>query len=383
MRRFGSQLRQGFAEDPLFACFCAGLFLLPLSNSVGQVPLYAGAILWTWKSIREPVRLERTGMVFLAGYALLIVLSLIWSTRPMNGVDKLNRLLLFPMVLALPALLEGHDRRKRLLLAFILGTALLGIQDLIRVPWEVFHLGKPFFKTGNMTDPQFYMTALLLLLGLGVGPSRLPHLQWTVLLSLCVSGLLLHNKRGVWLACLIAVGVWGIWRRQYRLLLGTALVGALALCLPSVRHRLGDVKDLLNASHGSRLTLWEETAPRLLPSYPFGMGYNASEFEDFRRVTPREIHIEPGLRHLHNNFLQTRLELGWQGLVWWTAWMGWALVQGFGSRQGVDPLRAAAACALLGLLLNGLVEYNFGDSEVLMVYLALLGITSCRSAVPG
>jgi O-antigen ligase len=107
------------------------------------------------------------------------------------------------------------------------------------------------------------------------------------------------------------------------------------------------------------------------------MGYNGSSYAEFREVLPRKYHLEVGLRHLHNNFLQIRLELGPHGLLLWSLWMLAMLRNGFRAAPGAprpDFLRLSALTALVGLLLNGLVEYNFGDSEILMLYLALFGL---------
>ncbi len=43
-------------------------------------------------------------------------------------------------------------------------------------------------------------------------------------------------------------------------------------------------------------------------------------------------------------------------------------------------LRGAFACAFLALLINGIVEYNFGNSVVLMLYLTLIGLIHAVSS---
>jgi O-antigen ligase len=105
------------------------------------------------------------------------------------------------------------------------------------------------------------------------------------------------------------------------------------------------------------------------------MGYNGSTYEDFRAAIPDDVHLEVGLNHLHNNLLQLRLELGWHGVLLWTVWMISLLWTGFRRIPGQDAaLRHTVAFALLALLINGLVEYNFGDSEILKLYLVLFGL---------
>jgi O-antigen ligase len=80
-------------------------------------------------------------------------------------------------------------------------------------------------------------------------------------------------------------------------------------------------------------------------------------------------------QHLHNNLLQVAAERGLLGLAAWL-WMmaafflvAWRVLR----VQGVDgsggPEARAALAALAGFLAMGMFEYNFSDSEVLMVLL--------------
>lgn len=374
-------------QTALLTLLSLGLLILPVSNAAGQVPLYLAAVtalIYALRS-RSPL-LTAPAVLFTAAFALVILASALLSVRPGNTFDKFNRLLLFPLILAVPLACQGPDSRPRLLRllhATLAGVVILALYDLVRIPLEV-RAGTPLFHTGNMTDPQIYMIALFLLLGLRAESARPRPLLFALLLAAILAGILLHNKRGVWLATTLTLPVWTLLSRRWKTLLGLLLIGSLALALPTVRERLRNIQDNLQPRHGGRYTLWQAVAPRLLPQYPWGMGYNASEHEDFRTLVdsvnaelpaPRHYHLEDGLRHLHNNLLQIRLELGLHGLLLWLAWMLHTLWTGFRrAPPELRPLRTAPACALLALLLNGIVEYNFGDSEILMLYLTLFGI---------
>ena len=122
------------------------------------------------------------------------------------------------------------------------------------------------------------------------------------------------------------------------------------------------------------------------------MGWKSVRHEDFVAVTDQ---VEPRLNHLHNNLLQIRLELGWFGLIAWTLWMGavgWQLYRAARARGagtcGDGTLALGLLGAFTGLMINGLVEYNFGDSEVFLLMLFLIGLSAaaCRARggrVPG
>lgn len=368
---------------PLLMCIACGLLILPVSNSVGQIPLYAAGLTWLWQLSRGKSSANRSTWVFLGGWMLLMVLSLLFAVHPEMGIRKLSRLLIFPLVGAVSAVcLQKRERQmaaEEICKALVLGVTLLGVHDLGYFPLKM-HGGMAFQDVGNMTSPQFYLVGLVLWLGLiSLDRARVSRWWWSCLPFL-LSGILLHQKRGVWLACALTIGLWTLWSRRWKTLATLVLLGCLALSLPHVRHRLGELREVVQPTHGGRMVLWTQVAPRILPAYPWGMGYNGSTYEDFRAVLPPGISMEAGLRHLHNNFLQIRLELGWQGLCWWTLWMGSVLLKAFRPRQGERILRHAVGFAFLGLLLNGLVEYNFGDSEVLKVYLVLMGLVDALSA---
>jgi O-antigen ligase len=226
-----------------------------------------------------------------------------------------------------------------------------------------------------MAPPQFYWMGLILALGLAErAGGRLRGLLWMAA-GWSVLGLLAHQKRGMWFAAVLALGAWALWSRRWKLIAVLGAAAALALCLPFVQKRLSDLPDHLQTSHGSRMVLWREVAPRLIRAHPFGMGYNGTTYADFREVLPPSLHLEPGLRHLHNNFLQILVELGWHGLLWWSVWMGAVLWMALRRRDAEEAaLQGAVGFAFFGLLLNGLVEYNFGTSEVLKLYLILFGL---------
>jgi O-antigen ligase len=84
---------------------------------------------------------------------------------------------------------------------------------------------------------------------------------------------------------------------------------------------------------------------------------------------------------VHANWAQVLVETGWLGLVVYLVWMGKALADGVRwvglTRAGPTGDRIVATAVLLilaGLFLNGLVEYNFGDTELMMVYAVVMGL---------
>ena len=83
----------------------------------------------------------------------------------------------------------------------------------------------------------------------------------------------------------------------------------------------------------------------------------------------------PATPHLHNNVLQIAAERGLPCLAWWLWWvaaaMGDALREARAARAG--PRSARSRC-LVAVMVAGLFEYNFGDSEILMLLLIVCAL---------
>lgn len=353
-------------------------FTLPLSILAESIALL-GLAIWVisgpgraWRTARESPLLWPV-----LAFILIAAGSWFWSVRPDATLHRLHRLLIPLAMFAMGGAFRGPGLPGlRLALAFAGGCAVRGLYDLIRVPWQVA-AGTPLFDTGNMRDPQMYLVALCLLIGLsGYHEWRRYRAVLGVGMALSGLGLILHFKRGVWFAFVGAMGVLGIMGRRWRVLGILGLVALCGLAAPQVRHRLGTLEEVFHASTGGRLALWRDVAPVLLSEYPQGMGWCAVTHEDLAEHTA---YLQPKLNHLHNNVLHITLETGWPGLAAWLVWMGmllWMLLRQ--CRHPTSPRHGALAlgvcCAVSGLLMNGMVEYNFGDTEILLLYSLLGGI---------
>jgi O-antigen ligase len=90
--------------------------------------------------------------------------------------------------------------------------------------------------------------------------------------------------------------------------------------------------------------------------------------------------------HLHNVPLQIAAERGVLALAAWLAFMGVLALGLFRMfRRGGDRTLAATGLAAMAAMLSaGLFEYNFGDSEFLMMFLVLvtLPFAAARAGEP-
>jgi len=374
-------------EKWLWLGLCAFAVLAPISISLVQPVVYVSSIgaIYYWFKYRPQLNpafpFSRVIILFLA----IVVFVSIFGERPETSFKKFNRFIvlliawLVPVLIASP-IIQNRIRLERLVVLFVLGTALKAAYDMIRVP-AMMAMDVPIFMTGNMRDPQIYMVAICLAVGMimsGAWTLRYPPVSAGLILV--ISGMILHFKRGAWAACLCALLVMTITSRKWRPLAVAGLIIGVLCSIPDVRERIGQLKREFDPDGGGRILLWTQVAPALITEHPMGMGWKAVKHEDFLAVTQK---VEPKLNHLHNNLLQVTLELGWLGLSVWLFWMAsilYIFIRSYKRAITIKPAVAGVALgglgAFSGLMFNGMVEYNFGDSEIFMLMVLIMGLAA-------
>jgi len=371
----------------------ATLATLPFSIALGESMLalcLAAALIAVIAQRRRPV-VPPVAYYLLAFVLVACVTAAIGLDPRASRKDLLPLLWLFVLPVA-ATWCVWPGRTRQALQGFAVGTGLLAGQILLVNPvkgWqEMQHSpARPGFlraliHQGSMTDGQMLMLGVLVVLGLLWQTPRRARAWWgwLALLALELLALLVNFKRGSWFcACILcAAMLWVGRRRKWLLALGVAVL--IVALLPPVRARLDELREEFDLSGGGRLLMWTRIAPSLIRQHPFGVGYGALSHELMKQVAPQ---VEPGRSHLHSNYFQILVETGWAGLAVYLLWMGKALRDGLllrrRTREEPDGRGLVAAVLLLmlvGLLVNGLVEYNFGDSELLILYGIIMGLTA-------
>ncbi|MDP7662048.1 MAG: O-antigen ligase family protein, partial [Nitrospinota bacterium] len=132
---------------------------------------------------------------------------------------------------------------------------------------------------------------------------------------------------------------------------------------------LGDINDKTAIE---RIYMWK-SGLRMIRDHPlFGLGPDSIKPAYPRYADPRALKKESG--HLHNNFIHIGAERGLPALAAWIwIWAAYfvATVRRLGpAREGASETRiriVGSLAAISGFLFAGLFEYNFGDSEVVML----------------
>ena len=103
-----------------------------------------------------------------------------------------------------------------------------------------------------------------------------------------------------------------------------------------------------------------------------GIGYRMLTNDDMVQIAPN---VERDRDHLHSNPVQMIVDGGIIGLLLYLAWMlsGFADAAVCIARSRVSTYSLVSALMFSGLFLHGIVEYNFGDSEIVLLYGLAMG----------
>ncbi|RPJ57590.1 MAG: O-antigen ligase family protein [Acidobacteria bacterium] len=207
-------------------------------------------------------------------------------------------------------------------------------------------------------------------------PGGTPWL-WLALLALLLFALLLTMTRSAWVGAILGLILVASVRNYRLVLLAVGLVALVWLTLPGrFNDRIKSSFDPEDTTNRVRVELLR-TGVNFIRSHPYtGVGPRmvSRMFPDYR-VT-REF-PDWAYQHLHNNAVQIAAEMGLLGLAAWLGiWLklAWDLVSFLRmAREKGDRLLLASTVGGLGSLLAflaaGLFEYNFGDSELLFLFL--------------
>jgi hypothetical protein len=193
-------------------------------------------------------------------------------------------------------------------------------------------------------------------------------------------GFALTLVRGAWVGFGVAVAVLACTlRRQTATFIGVLLVAAAALAIPGVLARVLSFMDATDPTARERVAMLSAGAA-LLREHPIA-GIGPGQVKRLYPEYAPPYAVRRHTSHLHNTPLQIAVERGLVGLALWL----WIFAAFFArllriwKRLPVDAghdraLVAGCAAAIVAFIVGGLFEYNFGDTEVLLVALSLMAL---------
>jgi O-antigen ligase len=356
----------------LLICFVASL---QISIAAANILLALMMVCWAAQIVQEKT-LPAVPRFFwlLAAYAGVTLAISAFSLDPRSSFIDDKQLVLFIIVPAVYQIARGE--RAALVIDVIVSvgaaSAAYGIIQYGLLHYD--NLGRR--PEGAMSH---YMTySGLLMLVICAASARLIFGRrgrtWPALvMPALVVALALTLGRSAWIGASVAIALLLALKDLRLTVLLPAFIAILFAVAPgTVTKRVMSIFDVQEPTNQDRLAMIEIGA-RIVHDHPLtGVGPNMIPrvYEQYRpdyainRVNP----------HLHNVPLQIAAERGLPALAVWAWFIGalfMALVRTFRTHADKVPAAAAlaAVCAMLGA---GLFEYNFGDSEFLMLFLVLV-----------
>lgn len=200
---------------------------------------------------------------------------------------------------------------------------------------------------------------------------------WWIALAIIALSILLNLTRGVWLGCFFAaVYLIARWRAKWLWALPVVIVLTLVAGPRMLQRREESVlHPKRDTSLAERFEMWG-VGWRMIKKHPLvGVGpENIPGLYDFY-LPPGKVAILGYHDHLHDNFIQLAAERGLPCLAAWLWLMGAFLVYSVRVRRKLSRLKWVADAGIamwLALMIEGVFEFNFGSSPMLMVFLFLI-----------
>jgi O-antigen ligase len=355
----------------LFGVAAALQFSIAAAQTLLAIAIACWLTLVVWR--RERIGVPRFFWP-LAALAALTFVSAAFSPQPRVSFGDTKQLVLFLVVPLAYRLLAGNRATiaTTVILSVGAASAAFGIFQYGILNYDHLQL-RPRGTLGH------WMTySGLLMLVIGVALARIlfgrHDRTWAVLVMPALAvAVALTFTRSAWVgACAAAALLLAL--KDFRLIAVLPIVAAVffAVAPASITARFMSIFDRNNPTNRDRMAMLREGEHMVRARPLVGVGPNMVEvvYAEYRDPDAVET-VNP---HLHNVPLQIAAERGLPALAVWV----WFVVVALGDlarlfRSGDQRMLAAAGlAAMTAMLAAGMFEYNFGDSEFLMLLLLIL-----------
>jgi O-antigen ligase len=348
---------------------------LQLSIAAAQLLFAVACVCWLGSHAFRQERIETPRFFWpLVAYAALTLLSAGFSRNPMVSVADSRQLTLFLLVPIVYDFARGNRARTLLSVILTIGaaSALIGVVQYGILNYD--NLGRRL--QGTLSHWMTYSGTLMLVIC--AAAARLVYdprdRGWALAImpALLVS-LVLSFTRSAMAGTAAGIAVL-LLMKDFRLvaLLPVVLAGVLAIAPTALTNRIYSTFDLADLTILDRAAMLQAGAA-IVTDHPLtGVGP-----DQIREVYPAyrvPWAVQASNPHLHNVPMQIAAERGLPALAAWLWFIGLLVVSlvPLMKRGRHRALTSAALSAVAAMLAAGMFEYNFGDSEFLMLFLVLV-----------
>ncbi len=372
-------------ERAAWLALLAFIAALQVSIFAAQVLLAFTALLWVATVLRNRERVEVPWMFWPLGvYAVWTIVAAFFGVDRAVSLRDTKQLILFAIIPIVYRLLAGRRSLVAVDVIITVGAleAIVGI-----VQYAIFnfdHLGQRV--QGSLSHYMTYSGVLMLVACTAAARimfRRQDRIWAALVMPALLVALALTMSRNAWVGVCVGIGLLFL-LRDFRLvaLLPVAAALFLAFAPAPLSERLYSTFSLNDPTNRDRVAMMR-SGVRIIKDHPVtGVGPDG-----VRLVYPsyRDALAERQLNpHLHNVPLQIAAERGLPALAIWL-WFIVVLIRDLARKTRSSPMRSLPTAALAGvvaMLAAGMFEYNFGDSEFLMLFLLLVTLPYAADRVP-
>lgn len=367
---------RGGLERAAYYLIVVSLGVVQFSLAAAQSLFAVAALLFLALVIRGARPAMPAFLLPLGVYAALTLASAAFSIDPVRSFIDSRQLLLFLMVPMVAGLCRGERALRTIDVIIALGSAgalvgivqyaVFGYDDLTRRP------------VGALSHYMTYSGVLMLVTAAALARLLYHRREWiwpAIAVPALIVALGATFARNAWIGTIMAASTLAIFRkRRLIVLVPVALVVVLVLAPPGIRDRAFSMFDPNDPTSRDRVAMLEVGALIVAEHPLFGVGPEMVErvYADYRP----DYAVNDTNPHLHNVPMQIAAE---RGLLALAAWLWFVVVAGRDlirqlRRNDAPAVAGAGLAALVAMLSAGLFEYNFGDSEFLMLFLGLIAL---------
>ncbi len=349
-----------------------------ISITISMLFLALAFVCWLVQCIQKKLKPHFPGFFWpLIVYALLTLLSSFFSIDPAASLVDSRELLLFLVVPIVYMGISKEEELKKANLALLAST-------LINIVYSIFYF---FFRAAPeeritgfmdhyMTQAGMLMLFCCLALSLFLFSKEKSRFIWGAGFVLALFAMALTLTRSAWVGLAVAVVLILYFYRPLTLLAVPLVLGLFLLLSPSyMKKRAYDIFSLKDLSNIHRIE-YLKIGVKIIGEYPL-LGTGPSMVDDVFQDPKYDLTDQARENvHLHNNFIQIAAERGIPALLAWLSFVVWAFISLIrfllGKEAWLRAVAVAALAALAAVMTAGLFEYNFGDSEINILFLYIL-----------
>ncbi len=368
---------RNFSELLLISSFFLFIFFIPVSVSFSHIFLAISIFSFLYLVIKrkEKIKINRAFILLLV-FSFFEIISTILSIDFRTSFKDLKEILLFFIVPLTLNLTKKKEDFKTFNYALSFAIFLSFILSVLEYSGIITGRERASgFLSHYMTQSGILMLFSILSLSMTFFEKRKRRLLWLFLFLISIFSLILTMTRSAWIGAILGLAIITILFKPKLLIFFIIFAIIIAFLSPeSVKKRFISTFDPKDETVKERIYM-AKGGLKIILKYPiFGTGLDTAKIAYKKFKPPEAIRDVP---HLHSNILQIGGELGIPALTVWLLFILFSFIDNYKiwkiSHEKFTKFSGlVGAGVIVSFFVAGLFEFNFGDSEVKMLFLYLI-----------